>query len=1240
MAHGSGGTSKSNASKRKAAKNYGSAQFAADMVTRRQFVAWLGVGAAAVAAGPMLAGCSAPLNSVDPRATEARDLQFRFPDLPSTISDLVLSVQGKHYPIQAHSVLSRSKMHSNNPLGANIDQNKLTHYAANVDLPANVPVEFMIWGTDQTALRAGMPVSAPIPGQANGQGALGQEPGSVYIGGGISAPIAAMRTIYQAAEQVKPISEVMANDVRVKAWGMSKPPSSVDEAVAFNDLHDVPLSVAAKLVFKIPGVTNMSATGNAVAMGIINSNQQLTGLSNAVETFLTKVGVYGSTEPQMGDPSGKPIGIYDPSKGPQPTDPQANVFMPFISDGATYHGQPIPVEWTTALRTNIASAGVAVANQIQDATSLQQTPTSIAAGNGGNWVVSDGQTPQVIEKSAADKLVLANAGKPLVGSPQATYAVSPSGFTNQLKVEITGDATPAKGPDGKVIGANVPIRVYNNNEQFFNLYRQSFAGTKQLETESNVSDDDYTTALLSLDAGSAGAKLSTVNVVMGVPLFDTNWEEYNFLIGDGATEGRLLACTLGSGTSWKNYFKDSSGGQLYSDNSNPQETTEPIIWTSIVNLGLPFLFLIADCVAMGNVYKVAADECKDATEAAMAQVKQLIKAFSGVSGLEFIVNSIICGKSVPSDIGSGSILQWVAPLAKMIWTILVNGVIFKAIVEAVLEVEAAEKVADAIPIVGEVFAALCLVADMASLATAVGEILSNPWVTPFRITGTYTSTIKVTKSPKDAVFPRSATSWTLTPSIEGDSTLSAVANSTFSWQDKDIDPKTGSFTQQFPNVPIGSRIRWKITFHDKNGWIVGMGSTDWLDNFDPTKLPSPEITITELEPHLGKDMTYDLNATTQWDSNRSGGAGITWSDQTSVPGSIADQSKTGPESLPAAGSLAVGTITGTAGFVYKTDKGWKVAQVGTTNDPNMDAIVMPQTYVRQPILVYDSMSKDPVNGHNYILEPYDKTGEYLVRKLDLTKPGYGLPTLGKDQVEVLGRFPAEMHGAVLHPAGYIIGFNTDTGRLQTLSLSKDPILLDPAPTDLQLFNVPTAILTAGSGNLSGARPGLVQQPVDLAAGLNGIVLVLEQGAKRIQAFNHVGAPTPYFPGESNSLSYYLDLSKDSPIDTYTSLGVDGVGFMYVHGYKGDGSSSDQYGVSVFNAKGENVVPFANKVNAAAMTVDYWRNIYTQDYMPMQQAGGGTYLGNDGVAQPAISIWIPDDPATPPSAFQGVAGAAR
>ena len=143
----------------------------------------------------------------------------------------------------------------------------------------------------------------------------------------------------------------------------------------------------------------------------------------------------------------------------------------------------------------------------------------------------------------------------------------------------------------------------------------------------------------------------------------------------------------------------------------------------------------------------------------------------------------------------------------------------------------------------------------------------------------------------------------------------------------------------------------------------------------------------------------------------------------------------------------------------------------------------------------------------------------------------------------------------------------------------------------------------------------------MAVGLNGIVLVLEQAANRIQAFDVRGNPTKYFFGKviellppvasrrtptSGCRSTARATSTRSPIGRW--LGSVPVRRRLLHAT----------GAHIFRGSG---------VNGANFVVDYWRNVYTQNFAAMQQTSGGTYITPQGVAEPSTTVWIPDTPNT-------------
>jgi hypothetical protein len=170
---------------------------------------------------------------------------------------------------------------------------------------------------------------------------------------------------------------------------------------------------------------------------------------------------------------------------------------------------------------------------------------------------------------------------------------------------------------------------------------------------------------------------------------------------------------------------------------------------------------------------------------------------------------------------------------------------------------------------------------------------------------------------------------------------------------------------------------------------------------------------------------------------------------------------------------------------------------------------------------------------------------------------------------------------------------------------------------------PEATQHGGTGNATGQRPGLTQRPVDIAVAVNGMVLVLEQEANRIQAFDVRGNPTPYFlPDGATTRSYYLPLVTQ---DTYLGVSVDGQGFIYTLSYAADGSDVSQYGVDCYDPSGNHVFQ-SSGVNGATFVVDYWRNVYTQNFQAIQNTTGGTYLTAQGVAEPSTTVWVPNTPS--------------
>ena len=397
------------------------------------------------------------------------------------------------------------------------------------------------------------------------------------------------------------------------------------------------------------------------------------------------------------------------------------------------------------------------------------------------------------------------------------------------------------------------------------------------------------------------------------------------------------------------------------------------------------------------------------------------------------------------------------------------------------------------------------------------------------------------------------------------------------------------------SVPVGGQIRYSIMFLDENGWTVGGGSTKLLDNFDPTSLPVPEITIAELAPPLSSGSSFTRRWTSQYDTTAST---YSWSTAATVPGTIADeQSCDGPDDICEAGSIAVGTATGYIGYTYRNQDSWFVRQLGIAN-PGVGAQNIATPFAEEPLVLYDSIGQDAAQGHNFLLDPVPGANAYHVRKLDLTAAGLGL-----DTTTSWGLFLDTLHGVVLHPAGYLVGFNTDTGKLHVLQLPAAGTTEDLATQ---------ATMHAGTGNASGAWP---DSPSGPSSWPSPSTAWCSSSSRR---------PVASRPSTCTAIQRSTSRQRRAPLELLPPVTRPehlprAVGRRQRLPLRAVVRQRRVRSIPVrrrrYQPTGEHVFQ-ASGVNGASFVVDYWRNVYTQNFTPAQQTSGGVYLTGQGVAEPS------------------------
>jgi hypothetical protein len=153
----------------------------------------------------------------------------------------------------------------------------------------------------------------------------------------------------------------------------------------------------------------------------------------------------------------------------------------------------------------------------------------------------------------------------------------------------------------------------------------------------------------------------------------------------------------------------------------------------------------------------------------------------------------------------------------------------------------------------------------------------------------------------------------------------------------------------------------------------------------------------------------------------------------------------------------------------------------------------------------------------------------------------------------------------------------------------------------------------------GSRPGLIDSPVASAISPDGVILVLEAGNNRIQAFDLGGNPVRHFAKQSSP--YSLTLGGTDPVQgwQYLDLAVEYTGYVYVLSYN---QNSFKYRLDIYHPEQVDTNPISTtpNINAARLTVDFWRSVYTLNYEVLQLPGGAAA----GLTEPSVSLWTPSD----------------
>jgi len=502
-----------------------------------------------------------------------------------------------------------------------------------------------------------------------------------------------------------------------------------------------------------------------------------------------------------------------------------------------------------------------------------------------------------------------------------------------------------------------------------------------------------------------------------------------------------------------------------------------------------------------------------------------------------------------------------------------------------------------LPMVGEALWALSTIADIAAMGETAIECLSVPCIDSNTISLGMDQAVSISHDPSDYEFPATATKVVVVATYDGAKSANVVEAA--------VTKGLGQLNVPLGNVASGGLVFAEATFYDQNDTIVGYGKSAVLNNL-PDSAGTIPLTITELLVPLSASTSYQHANKLVYENGAHA-----WQQTASAPSQTISSLKPGADGvLTALYGVTVHTPTGNAGYAFAAGgQGIGVCGNGSSSSPaglrnvflgdNPDSLAkFSSCGATQPMgICYDPHGIQTRGGNDFFLQP-GGDGFYHLRGVSLDNTNFDM-----NQGLSWGRFSYPQDSLCVLSNGFVIGCNRDTHRMEVLRLAQAP----STPGD-ESDAVPFSALKAGYGS----QQGFLDTPVAVAA-LNDKVLILEQGNKRVQAFDQDGSAISLFAGSEGSNSTpILTLKDDGTTTTYLDIAVEGKGYVYVLSYSNAGSSASDYHIDVYTPDGSWLTRTSG-VAAGALAVDLFRNVVTLNYEPIAGAPQ---------VEPSLSQWLP------------------
>lgn len=536
----------------------------------------------------------------------------------------------------------------------------------------------------------------------------------------------------------------------------------------------------------------------------------------------------------------------------------------------------------------------------------------------------------------------------------------------------------------------------------------------------------------------------------------------------------------------------------------------------------------------------------------------------------------------------------------------------------------AAQLINSIPVAGQIARAAAAVIGAVTLAVSLIEVGISPPTYQFDVSFTHDLGLDILPDPNRGSFPQVPAGYVLYYKVNY-----LFENGSPHYLDHvDVpDPFVSSVPIRLEGIPWGGQVNVSVGFYvrkestepSENDWCASRGTTGLVSNKEDT---APDIVVEDILVPIQRQTVYIHTSKITLDA-----AGKhRWVKTTTPPPYIPPSSGQQPGDIGELRSITVRQATsknpGYVGYSWQSYStgviacepealGQQLDQAANlnTNQGNDGANAENGYTVTACGLPGGALGGLKIS-YNPLIDPtanfYLDTSSLMLREVQLDPvPDFTDPKAGKS----FGKLNLGSTMLVLHPSGHIVSVNNANSKLEALRLPSD------AMDDTDAAKRYLARTYSGQGS----RPGLMRSPLAAAITAEGAIVVLEDSTtnNRIQAFDLGGNPLRYFTGQPDPYFLYLSATEGS---TYLDIAVEFTGYLYVLSRSG---SPPVFRLDIYHPAQSDTKPICTTrgMNAARLTVDFWRNVYTLNYEVLKLPSGAI----PGRTEPSVSFWVPPPP---------------